>query len=163
MGSSGAASTASTGVVTLLAVTSTISWLASYSVRNCYSKPSSSTYTKGGTVFVTFPVALDVPFVVFTVLLTNCMASVCPLSISKGSGCLLQNWVSDWWSHLHAPALLVCLLDSAISSAILQNLLYLCINLSKWILITFAVILWKTQLSPHLLFPSYSANSMNVP
>ena len=63
---------------------------------------------------------MAVPGVGFTVLLTSCMASACPLSISNGSGWLLQNCASVCCPLLRL--LLVCLLESAISHALQQIL-----------------------------------------
>ena len=64
------------------------------------------------TVFISIG-SLAVSGVWFTVLLTSRMASACPLSISNGSGWLLQNCASVCCPHLQV--LLVCLLESAIS------------------------------------------------
>ena len=90
----------------------------SSSVRNCSSKPSSSTNTIWGIpdVFVAFasvgPLVVVVPGAGFIELLTSRMVSACPLSISNGSGWLLQNCASVCCSRLRV--LLVCLLESAI-------------------------------------------------
>ena len=94
-------------------------------VRNCSSKPSSSTNTIWGIpdTFVAFAsvgsLAAVVPDAVFTVLLTSHMASACPLSINNGSGWLLQNCASVCCSRLRV--LLVCLLESAIFLCISAN------------------------------------------
>ena len=109
----------STGVVTWFTEVSRTFAESSSSVRNCSSKPSSSTNTIRGTpdVFVAFAsigsLAVFVPGAGFTVLLTSHMASACPLSISTGSGWLLQNCASVCCPRLRV--LLVCLLESAIS------------------------------------------------
>ena len=109
----------STGVVTRFAEVSIMFAESSSSVRNCSSKPSSSTNTIGGTpdVFVTFAsigsFAVVAPDAGLTVLLTSLMASAYPLSISTWSGWLFQNCVSVCCPHLQV--LLVCLLESAIS------------------------------------------------
>ena len=107
----------STGVVTWFAEVSRTFAASSSSVRNCSSRPLSSTNTIGGTpdafvVFISIG-SLAVSGVGFTVLLTSQMASACPLSISTGSGWLIQNCVSVCCPHLWV--LLVCLLESAIS------------------------------------------------
>ena len=92
--------------------------VSSSSVRNCSSRPSSSTNTIWGTpdAFVAFasvgPLAVVVPGAGFTELLTSCMASACPLSISNGSGWLVQNCASVCGPRLRV--LLVCLLELAI-------------------------------------------------
>ena len=95
-------------------------------VRNCSSRPLSSTNTIGGTpdAPVAF-ISMDSLIVAardagFTVLLTSRMASACPLSISTGSSWLLQNCVSVCCPHLQL--LLVCLLESAISHVFQQIL-----------------------------------------
>ena len=88
-----------TGVVTQFAEVSR-AFAVSSSVRNCSSKPSSSTNTICGIsdVFVAFasvvPPVVVVPGVGFIEFLTSHMASACPLSISNGSGWLLQNCAS---------------------------------------------------------------------
>ena len=113
-----------TGVVTRYAEMSR-AFAVSSSVRNCSSRPSSSTNTIWGTpdAFVAFasvgPLAVVVPGAGFTELLTSHMASACPLLIINGSGWLLQNCVSVCCSHLWV--LLVCLLNSAIFPRISAN------------------------------------------
>ena len=114
-----------TGVVTRFAEVSRTFAVSSPSVRNCSSKPSSSTNTIGGTpdVFVAFPsvglLAAVVSGAVFTELLTSHIASACPLSIINGSGWLLQNCASVCCSPRWV--LLVCLLESAIIPRTLAN------------------------------------------
>ena len=113
-----------TGVVTWFAEVSRV-FAVSSSVRNCSSKPSSSTNTIWGIsdVFVAFasvgPLAVAVPDAGFIELLTSRMASACPLSISNGSGWLLQNCASVCCSRLQV--LLVCLFESAIFPRISAN------------------------------------------
>ena len=115
-----------TGVVTQFAEVSRTFAVSSPSVRNCSSKPSSSTNTIWGIpdIFVAFasvgPLAVIVSVAGFTELLTSHMASACPLSIINGSGWLLQNCASVCCSRLRV--LLVCLLQSAIIPHILANL-----------------------------------------
>ena len=95
----------------------------SSSVRNCSSRPSSSTNTIWGIpdTFVAFASVgpLAVSDAGFTELLTSHMASACPLSIINGSGWLLQNCSSVCCSHLRV--LLVCLLESPIIPRTLAN------------------------------------------
>ena len=107
-----------TGVVTRFAEVSRAFAVSSF-VRNCSSRPSSSTNTIWATLdaFVAFfsvgPLAVVVSGAGFTELLTSHTASACPLSISNGSGWLLQNCASVCGPRLWV--LLVCLLESAIS------------------------------------------------
>ena len=113
-----------TGVVTRFAEVFR-AFAVSSSVRNCSSRPSSSTNTILGTpdAFVAFasvgPLVVVVSGAGFTELLTSRMASACPLSIINGSGWLLQNCASVCCSLLRV--LLVCLLESAIFPHILAN------------------------------------------
>ena len=122
-----------TGVITLFADVSS-TFAVSSSVRNCSSKPSSSTNSIGGTpeLFVAFtsvvPLAVVVLGAGLVELLTSQMASACPLSISNGSGWLLQNCASVCCSRLWV--LLVCLLESVIFpriSANFKNVLQICV------------------------------------
>ena len=114
-----------TGVVTRFAEVSRTFAVSSPSVRNCSSRPLSSTNTIWGIPdkFVAFasvgPLAVIVPGAGFTEFLTSHMASACPLSIINGSGWLLQNCASVCCSRLQV--LLVCLLESAIIPHILAN------------------------------------------
>ena len=113
-----------TGVVTQFAEVFRV-FAVSSSVRNCSSRPSSSTNTIWGILdaFVVFPsvglLAVVVSGALFTELLTSHMASVCPLSIINGSGWLLQNCASVCCSCCRV--LLVCLLESAIIPLTLAN------------------------------------------
>ena len=115
----------STGVATQFAEVSRMFAVSSSSVRNCSSRPSSSTNTIWGTpdAFVAFasvgPLAVIVSGAGFTELLTSRMASACLLSISNGSGWLLQNCASVCGPRLRV--LLVCLFESAIFSRISGN------------------------------------------
>ena len=115
----------STGVVTQFADVSRTFAVSSPSVRNCSSRPSSSTNTIWGTpdAFIALtsvgPLAVVVIGAGFTELLTSRMASACPLSISNGSGWLLQNCASVSCSRLRV--LLVCLLELAIFPHISAN------------------------------------------
>ena len=107
-----------TGVVTRFAEVSRTFAVSSPSVRNCSSKPSSSTNTIWGIpdTFVALASVSSLDVVVpgdgFTELRTSRMASACPLSIINGSGWLLQNCASVCGPRLWV--LLVCLLESAI-------------------------------------------------
>ena len=140
--------------------------VSSPSVRNCSSKPSSSTNTIGGTpgVFVAFPsvglLAVVVSGAVFTELLTSRTASACPLSIINGSGWLLQNCASVCCSRLRV--LLVCLLESAIIPLILANFKNVPQIRVKSLIHTFLGYFGEAMIAEKNFSPSDSASFENV-